>query len=156
MVEKSCKIKSNIVTIDEKENGIREILNFGHTFGHSIETETAFKILHGQGVAIGMIASMYISYIKGYIQKEEIENAKNLLKYFNLYNKNKLDIENIYNNMLYDKKNENKKIKLIILKEIGKALSTDEIEKKDQTLPERSKQPGVSWEIGRASCRERV
>ena len=130
MIIKSCEIKASIVSIDEKEKGIREILNFGHSFGHSIETTSGFKILHGQAVAIGMIASMYISYLKGYIEKEVIEQAKYILKYFGIYNKNILNVDSIYKNMIYDKKNENKKIRLIILEEIGKAFSTDDINEK--------------------------
>ncbi|WP_250278483.1 3-dehydroquinate synthase [[Clostridium] colinum] len=130
MIYQSCKIKANIVCKDEKEQEIREILNFGHTFGHSIETETDFNVLHGQGVAIGIIASMYISYIKGYLQQEDLEKAKDILKYFNLYSENKLNIENIYKNMIYDKKNEDKKIKIIMLKNIGEAFATNEISEK--------------------------
>lgn len=128
IIYKSCKIKANIVSVDEKEKGIREILNFGHTFGHAIETESNFKILHGQAVAIGIIASMYISYKKNLIKKEDLLNAKSLFKYFNIYNKKSLNIENIYKNMIYDKKNENKQIKIIMLKEIGYAFSTKELE----------------------------
>ncbi|WP_317367110.1 3-dehydroquinate synthase [uncultured Tyzzerella sp.] len=127
MIYKSCKIKANIVSIDEKEKGIREILNFGHTFGHSIETESNFDILHGQGVAIGIIASMYISYKKGYILKEDIEKAKEILKYFNIYSFKSFNIQNIYNNMVYDKKNDNKQIKIIMLKKIGQAFATNKV-----------------------------
>lgn len=127
MIYKSCKIKANIVCIDEKEKGIRELLNFGHTFGHSIETESNFNMLHGESVAMGIIASMYISYIYGYITKEHIQQAKDILSYFNIYNKQNFNIDNIYKNMLYDKKNDNKKIKIIMLRNIGKAFSTDEI-----------------------------
>lgn len=129
VIYKSCNIKANIVFIDEKEQGIREILNFGHTFGHSIETESNFSMLHGQCVAIGMIASMYISYLEGYITKEDIQKAKDILKYFNIYSHKNFNIQNIYKNMLYDKKNDNKQIKIIILKNIGEAFATDKISK---------------------------
>ena len=128
IIYKSCKIKSNIVSIDEKEKGIREILNFGHTFGHAIETESNFSILHGQGVSIGIIASMYISYKQNLIQEKDLLNAKNLFKYFNIYDKKSFNIENIYKNMIYDKKNENKQIKIVMLKEIGSAFSTKELD----------------------------
>lgn len=129
LIYKSCNIKANIVFIDEKEQGIREILNFGHTFGHSIETESNFSMLHGQCVAIGMISSMYISYLEGYITKEDIQKAKDILKYFDIYSSKNFNIQNIYKNMLYDKKNDNKQIKIIILKNIGEAFATDKISK---------------------------
>ena len=55
-IKKSCQIKSEIVSEDEKEKGIREILNLGHTFGHAIESQTGFskKILHGEAVFLGI------------------------------------------------------------------------------------------------------
>lgn len=127
MIYKSCKIKSYIVSIDEKENGIRELLNFGHTFGHAIETESKFDILHGQSVAIGILASMYISYKNNLINEKDIEQVKELFKYFNVYIKRDFNINNIYKNMLYDKKNDNKKIKIIMLKSVGKAFSTSDL-----------------------------
>lgn len=129
IIYKCCQLKSHIVFIDEKEQGIREILNFGHTFGHGIEAETNFNLLHGQAVAIGMLASLYISNMAGFITNEQIEQAKNILKYFDLCNKTNLNVENIYNNMIYDKKNENKQIKIIMLKKIGQAFSTFNIDK---------------------------
>lgn len=129
IIYKCCQLKSYIVFIDEKEEGIREILNFGHTFAHGIETETNFNILHGQAVAIGIMASLYISNMVGFITEQQIKQAKNIFKYFNLCNKTNLNIENIYNNMIYDKKNENKKIKIIMLKKIGQAFSTFNVDK---------------------------
>lgn len=129
IVYKCCKLKMEIVTKDEKEQNIREILNFGHTFGHAIESVTDFKILHGKAVAMGIVASMYISYKLNKITKDDLQNAKNILSFFNLYNKIPLDAQKIYEIMLYDKKNINKNIKIIILIEIGSAISTSSIEK---------------------------
>ena len=131
LIYKSCQIKSKIVSLDEKEIGIREILNFGHTFGHAIETESNFKIMHGKAISYGIIASMYISFKRGYINFEDIDRAKKLLRYFNLYQKMSINIENIYNHMIYDKKNNNKKIRLIILEEISKAKAIDDIYKEE-------------------------
>ncbi|KAG8375285.1 hypothetical protein BUALT_Bualt10G0084500 [Buddleja alternifolia] len=57
-IKRSCEIKAGIVTLDEKENGIRAILNFGHTFGHAIETSCGYgNLLHGEAVAVGMVRS---------------------------------------------------------------------------------------------------
>lgn len=135
MIYTSCKIKSNIVFLDEKEIGIRQILNFGHTFGHAIETASNFNILHGEAVAIGIVASLYISLKYKYICRKTLEEAKNLLKYFKIYFKNRnIKVEDIYNNMIYDKKNKNGKINIIIIEKIGKAFSTDKINEREIKL----------------------
>ena len=61
-IKKSCSIKSDIVSKDEKENGIRELLNFGHTFGHAIESITGYsnKIKHGEAIFIGMYLAKFL------------------------------------------------------------------------------------------------
>ena len=66
-IKVSCKIKSKIVGKDEKEKGIREILNFGHTFGHAIESFTGFskKIFHGEAVILGMYLALKFSNYLG-------------------------------------------------------------------------------------------
>jgi len=57
IVESCCRIKKSIVEIDEKDQGLRHILNFGHTWGHALETISGYSITHGEGVALGMIAA---------------------------------------------------------------------------------------------------
>lgn len=122
LIYKSCKCKAFIVSKDEKENGLREILNFGHTFGHSVETLSNFELLHGECVSIGMVAGLYLSYKMGNIEKEDLENAINLLKYFDLPIKaEKFNSDDIYAQMLSDKKNRNNKIHLVLIKEMGNA-----------------------------------
>lgn len=62
---------------------MRAILNFGHTFGHSVETLNNFKLLHGECVAIGMVAALYYSMECGNTTKEDIENIEKLLEFLN-------------------------------------------------------------------------
>ena len=61
-IKRSCEIKAEVVAEDEKEKGLRAILNLGHTFGHALETATGYtKLLHGEGVSIGMCMAAYMS-----------------------------------------------------------------------------------------------
>ena len=80
VIYESIKTKSKIVTKDEKENGVRALLNFGHTFGHAIEAKNNYKgVSHGEAVVLGMIIASEISYLENYITKKELEEIKNLI-----------------------------------------------------------------------------
>lgn len=118
----ACKSKAFVVGEDEKENGLRAILNFGHTFGHSVETLSDFKLLHGECVSIGMVAGLYFSYKRGNITKQELECAEKLLEYFELPIKAEgFDENKVFEQMYYDKKTKNGKINIVALEKIGKA-----------------------------------
>ena len=117
-----CKNKAHVVNLDEKENGLREILNFGHTFGHAIEMLSGFKLLHGECVAIGMAAAMKLGTDMKKISAEDLRLAEELLEYFDLpIRANGFDPESIYKQMFYDKKTKNGKLNIVLLEEIGKA-----------------------------------
>lgn len=124
----ACKAKAYVVSKDEKENGMREILNFGHTFGHAIETLSGFKLLHGQCVCIGMVCGLYLSLKLGNISIYDIEKACELFKFFNLPVKaSEYDKYKILEQMKNDKKNKQNKINLILLSKIGEAYTDDSI-----------------------------
>ncbi|NBW85176.1 MAG: hypothetical protein EBR50_07715, partial [Proteobacteria bacterium] len=77
----SIQTKAKIVSKDERENGIRAILNFGHTFGHAIEAHGKYKkILHGEAVAKGMKIASKISYLEDLISKKELQEIIALLE----------------------------------------------------------------------------
>jgi len=82
IITRSCEIKSQIVGRDEKENGERALLNFGHTFGHIFETETNYsnEILHGEAVAIGMIMASQMSLNLGLLNADEYQKISNHLQ----------------------------------------------------------------------------
>jgi len=140
---KSCKIKSKIVVKDEKENSLRMILNFGHTFAHGFEGANNFSnnLNHGEAVLLGMIVASELSCRKKILSHQDLNKIKK--HYFNLklitnikkiFNKNK--IKRIIYFMKKDKKNTNEKINLILLKKIGQttkpkkiALAENEIKK---------------------------
>jgi 3-dehydroquinate synthase len=124
IIKHSIKIKSSIVRKDPLENGIRKILNFGHTIGHGIESIYMSKnnyLLHGEAIAIGIICESYISYTSNTLQKNELDLiTKFIIKTYkpNIINKNK--IEPILKAIIHDKKNINNKIKMSLLEKIGK------------------------------------
>ena len=126
-IYKSCKIKLNFVTNDIKEKNIRMMLNFGHTFAHAIEAKNKFskKVNHGEAVLIGMMIATKISLIKKICSITTYEEIKNIYDENNLnYNlknlKNKNNFSKLIKFMENDKKNNDEKINLILLKKIGK------------------------------------
>ena len=124
---KSCMIKTQVVSMDENENDIRQILNFGHTFGHAFEATKNFssKLNHGEAVLLGMMTASDFAFKKRILPMPELNLIKNHYLDLNLpmnlgnYFKKK-EINKIIYFMIKDKKNFNKKINLILLKNIGK------------------------------------
>ena len=85
IIATSCKIKAEIVAKDEKESGIRAILNLGHTFGHAIEKNIGYgRWTHGAAVACGMVIASELSEKLGKLSKNDLNRIKNLLSYFDL------------------------------------------------------------------------
>ena len=131
----SCKIKKLVVEKDEKENGIRKILNFGHTFAHAYEASLRYskKLNHGEAVILGIATALKFSLKIKVINFKEyelimrhIKNTKlpsNIKKYFSSKNLN-----SIISFMIKDKKNTSKKINLILLNRIGSAVIKNEYE----------------------------
>jgi len=122
----SCKIKKTIVEKDEKEKGIRKILNFGHTFAHAYEATLGFskKLNHGEAVLLGIITALKFSLNIKLIKLREFNQImQHLFKMKLLFNiKNYFlpkNLNTILNFMMRDKKNVSKKINLILLKKIG-------------------------------------
>jgi 3-dehydroquinate synthase len=117
LVAYCCKLKASVVNQDEKEAGLRAILNFGHTIGHAIEKCSNYEnINHGQAVAIGSKGAFYIAKEKGLIDQTYLNTALNLIDQYGLNYKisNKLDINNILDAMKLDKKVESKKIRFVL------------------------------------------
>ena len=122
----SCSIKKKVVEIDEKEKGIRKILNFGHTFAHAYEAtlEYSKKLNHGEAVILGIITAAKFSLLNKILSIKEfflIENhlnklnlPRNINKFFSIKN-----IKKILSFIKKDKKNNTNKINLVLLKKIG-------------------------------------
>jgi 3-dehydroquinate synthase len=121
IAKRNCEIKSNIVQQDEREHGIRAVLNLGHTIGHAIETLTNHEISHGEAVAIGLAKEAIIAQCKNYCTKEEVDRVIALLKKSGLPTEysNELTPESIIEKMHTDKKVRSGIIHFILQKGIG-------------------------------------
>lgn len=125
-VFKSCQYKADIVAEDEFESGKRALLNFGHTFGHVIETHEGYgNWLHGEAVAVGMLQATLLSYKMGNLPFTAVERVKHLLINAKLpVQPPKITAETALDLMQHDKKVKSGQIRLILLKELGDAFIT--------------------------------
>ena len=129
MVAGSCKIKRHVVEEDPTEQGIRAWLNFGHTIGHSVEKLKDFTLCHGECVAIGCAAAAWMSWKRGLISEKEKEAAEQLLLDYQLPVSVKgLKPEDIVKTTKLDKKMDAGKVKFVLLKKIGEAFVTRDVE----------------------------
>jgi len=129
----SIQNKAMIVTKDEKENGIRAILNFGHTFGHAIEAQSKYKkILHGEAVAKGMKIASRISYLENLISKEEHKEVINLLQKFEFdLSLKQYKYGELKPYIFRDKKIKKGKLNLVLLNQISNAIVTNSFDAKN-------------------------
>ena len=132
VVKRSCEIKAEVVSADEKESGLRRILNFGHTIAHAIEEETGYtKYNHGEAVAVGMIGAALISQKLNYIDAEKVLRLKNLIERFGMYTHCEgCNVEGIYKALFRDKKTVGGKINWVLMKDFGKVEITNEVPEK--------------------------
>jgi len=122
MVYNCCNIKRLVVEKDWGETGERALLNFGHTIGHAIEKAKGFELLHGECVALGMVAASFIAYKRQLLSFDEYYEIRDMFVPFNLpITVEGIDPQEIVNLTKSDKKMEEGKIKFILLKKIGKA-----------------------------------
>jgi 3-dehydroquinate synthase len=128
VVKTSCGIKARVVEVDEKEAGIRSILNFGHTFGHAVETMTGYKELrHGEAVAFGMAAAARLSFKLGLCSKDVCKRIERLLAKVTLPIKlsdidDQLSASELFKVVELDKKAAGGKIKYVMVEDIGKVV----------------------------------
>ncbi len=122
MVYNCCNIKRLVVEKDWAETGDRALLNFGHTIGHAIEKAKGFELLHGECVALGMVAASFIAYKRQLLTFDEYYEIRDMFVPFNLpITVEDIRPEEIVELTKSDKKMEDGKIKFILLKKIGKA-----------------------------------
>ena len=135
IVERSRELKTKIVTDDFKENGIRKILNFGHTIGHVIESYSLKyhkkSLKHGEAVVIGMIIALNLSIKRVNINKKELTSIIDELKKNYTLKLELFDIELLMLNIKNDKKNRDNKILFVLLEEIGSATFDHKISLKE-------------------------
>lgn len=128
IILKSCEIKAKIVSEDEKEHGIRAFLNFGHTFGHSLEKEASYnsQLNHGEAVGIGMLMASEMSMNLGFLKVDDFLKIKNhIQKIYPDFDLKKIksdwNLQNLVNNLYKDKKTEKNQLNFILIEKIGKA-----------------------------------
>lgn len=132
IILRCAAIKAGVVSNDEKEYGLRKILNFGHTFGHAIESVSGFKLRHGLCVVYGIVAELYLSNKIGVLSRKKLTKYLELPGKFGLKDiPSNLDFEKMYQVMLSDKKNRNGKINFVLLSDLGKILLDVEAGKRD-------------------------
>jgi 3-dehydroquinate synthase len=129
-IERSCLNKADVVTRDERETGLRAILNFGHTFGHAIETATRYESwLHGEAVAAGMVMAADLSHRLGWLSVEDARRIGALIRAAGLPDRAPagVDDKQLCRLMEVDKKVESGKLRVVLLKRLGEAVVTAEV-----------------------------
>lgn len=117
----SCVIKKDIVQQDEKDIGIRQLLNFGHTIGHALEQVNQYQLSHGEAVALGIIAESYMSLKLGLLPEKSFAKIKSIFKEYEIsikLDKNH-DPDTIKKALLMDKKNLQQQPRFVLIKDIG-------------------------------------
>lgn len=137
LIRRSCEIKSEVVSRDEREAGLRAILNYGHTIGHAIETLTGYKrYLHGEAVAIGMYLEAKLSHQLGLTGNKEVARIKALIDSYGLPTErpDEVEINDLMEKMRIDKKTVGGKMHFVLPEKVGAVkissdVSSDDIEK---------------------------
>ncbi len=123
LTKMNCKIKGMVVEQDEREEGLRELLNFGHTIGHAVESESGFTMLHGECVSVGMAGAYRLAFKLGMIDESLAERVEKMLKKIGLPVKaSGMDAQKIFNRMFYDKKVKDGRLSFVLPKQIGEVI----------------------------------
>lgn len=127
LIRRSCEIKAQVVSADEREGGIRAILNYGHTIGHAIETLSGYgHYKHGEAVAFGMVYAAFISREMGYA--DTIDSQRELLTRLGLLlNPPELNPEKAIQALFHDKKVIDSRLRFVLTEKIGNATISDDV-----------------------------
>ena len=120
-VRRCCEIKAEVVASDEREGGIRRILNLGHTLGHALEAATFYKeVSHGQAVGYGMIASVYLSFFLGLIDESTLNRiVSGILSIGTLPSVEHVPVDQVIQACGMDKKKDGDKLVFVLLDQVG-------------------------------------
>jgi 3-dehydroquinate synthase len=121
LITESVRLKAHVVSVDEKENGLRRVLNFGHTIGHALEAETGYRtLLHGEAVAWGMVAAARIAAEVGKLDGKDADRISVATREMSRLPKLEVRARNIARRLHSDKKTRNGKVHFVLPTEIGK------------------------------------
>jgi 3-dehydroquinate synthase len=129
IVRRSCEIKAEVVAKDERESGLRAILNFGHTVGHAIETAESYTLRHGYAVAIGMVYASRLAHKTGLCDAAVPERVEKLIRSYGLPAdlsalRRRPPAAGLMDTMQIDKKAESGKVKFVLPKKLGEVVVT--------------------------------
>ena len=121
IVKRSCELKAEVVAEDERESGLRRILNFGHTLAHAVEEQTAYsKFRHGEAVAIGMVGAARISRELGKTSAANVDRLENLLRRLDMVTTCAgLDADKLYRVTFRDKKTVGGVVNWVLMRDFG-------------------------------------
>ncbi len=129
MVVDNVRIKAEVVAKDERETGLREVLNFGHTVGHAVEAVSGFKLRHGEAVAIGMVAGAKISSRLGFLAEQDAARLEDLIGRAGLpVRLPDVDKMAVVKAMRHDKKVRRDKVRFVVLRSLGHAFVSDDVD----------------------------
>jgi 3-dehydroquinate synthase len=120
LIARAVRFKASVVSTDEKESGLRRILNFGHTYGHAIELQRSVK--HGFAVAAGMKLAALFSYEKGYISKDDCARIVKILEKYKLLKEFGITVNEMRDLVIHDKKRSGEDIHFVFLENIGNGI----------------------------------
>ena len=127
-IYRSCEIKAEIVSLDEREGGLRRLLNFGHTIGHALEANLGYgKIRHGEAIALGMKCSGWISEQLNFMSKSENQFLVQTIDKLTLPSTSKMDYDSILSFVKKDKKVRNGVLHFVVLDALGKGNICDKV-----------------------------
>lgn len=135
IVAHSCQMKADIVARDERETGERALLNLGHTFGHALEAATGFsqRLLHGEGVAIGMGLALRLSAKLGFAPEDDAVRLETHLRNVGLpstiadMGAPRPDVETLLGHMMHDKKVKSGQMNFVLTRKLGQAFTTSDV-----------------------------
>jgi 3-dehydroquinate synthase len=143
-VRRCCELKAQVVAADERETGLRAILNFGHTFGHAIEAAAGYgQWLHGEAVAAGMVMAAELSQRAGMLSKPQTARIRRLIERAGLPAQGpSIPAQSLLEWMRVDKKAEGGRMRLVLLSGIGTAEIRDDCEERAILEILRASSPG--------------
>ena len=136
IIKKYSEVKNRIVKIDKYESDIRKVLNLGHTIGHALESYSHISnniktLKHGEAIIVGLITELYISAIQNNFPLITVDKLKEISsKYFEKINLSDDQLEQIFDLMIFDKKNNNGMVYFVLLDKNGKPLTDQKVDKK--------------------------
>jgi 3-dehydroquinate synthase len=131
LIVESVRLKAHVVSVDEKENGLRRVLNFGHTIGHALEAETGYRtLLHGEAVGWGMVAAAWIAAEMGKLDRDSARRIREAT--LGVGRLPKIDVRgrNIVRRLQADKKTRNGRVHFVLPTEIGKVEVVNDVPEK--------------------------